>query len=72
MAADTSYNDIKCPFCQSSDWQFTRCPKHTREWQATDEDDSPGDYREYWGPVRNYACGNCDCEWSMPEDIFHD
>lgn len=72
MAADTSYNEIKCPFCQSSDWQFTRCPKHTSEWQATDEDDSPGDYREYWGPVRNYACGNCDCEWSMPEDLFHD
>ena len=72
MAADTSYNDIKCPFCQSGDWQFTKSPKHTREWQATDEDDSPVDYREDWGAVRNYSCGNCDCEWSMPEDLFHD
>lgn len=70
--SDSNYNDIKCPFCASTNWAFTRTPKHTREWQATDEEDSPCDWCEHWGPIRNYHCDNCDCEWQMPEEQFHD
>ena len=56
-----------CPDCQSTgNISYVLIPNSRRLYEGVC-DGVDTEFVEYFGPLRDYHCRDCDCEWSMDD-----
>jgi DNA-directed RNA polymerase subunit RPC12/RpoP len=64
----TDSTGTSCPYCQSKDrLSYVVIPKSQLHFTQDGEE-----HVQYFGPLRDYICRNCDSEWLMPVDMLED
>lgn len=59
-------SEFSCPYCQSRDLTYLLMPSSSRIFRT--EIGPLKEVKEFWGPVRDYTCHNCEYEWSAQDD----
>ena len=59
------HNRTVCPCCRyAGNLSFTQIPESRRVWT----DSNGTEVTEFFGPLRDYTCRNCDAEFTMEAD----